>query len=73
MSPDQMMKDAIAAKAQGAFVGMTLVLPRKFKRPSGFPRGELLSETERGKVYSFNPDKIIAWLKSAGFEEPHND
>lgn len=41
---------------------MTLVLPFNFKRPKGFPRGELLSETERGRVYSFDPDKIIKWL-----------
>lgn len=66
MTPEQLYKDAMAAKEQGAFCGMTLVFPRGFKRPKGFPRGQLLSETERGNVYSFDPDKIIEWLRKDG-------
>lgn len=62
MTPEQLYKDAVAAKAQGAFVGMSLVFPKGYKRPKGFPRGELLCETGRGRVYSFDPDKIIGWL-----------
>lgn len=64
MTPEKLFADAKAAQEQGAQVGMTLVLPAGFKRPPGFPRGELLSETERGNVYSFKPEKIIDWLKS---------
>ncbi len=66
MTPEQLYKDAVAAKAQGAVCGMTLVIGRG-KKPKGFPRGELLSETERGRCYSFDPDKVIAWLVKNGF------
>jgi len=62
MTPEQLYKDAQEAKAQGSVCGMTLVFGRGTKKPKGFPRGELLSETERGRVYSFDPDKVIAWL-----------
>ena len=66
MTPEQLYKDACEAKKQGSHVGMSLVFQRKQKRPKGFPRGELLCETERGRVYSFDPDKVIAWLKKNG-------
>ena len=70
MTPEKLMADAKAAKESGSYVGMTLHLPRGFKRPKGFPRGELLSETERGRVYSFDPDKIISWLLDNGLCSP---
>ena len=63
-----MMAEAKAAKEQGANAGMTLVLPNGFRRPPGFPRGTLLSETGRGRVYSFDPDKIINWLQLNGLD-----
>ncbi len=63
MTPEQLHKDAIEAKAQGAHVGVSLVFGKGQKRPPGFPRGELLCETEQGRVYSFEPDRIIAWLE----------
>ncbi len=63
MTPEQLYKDACEAKEQGAHVGMSLVFQRGQKRPPGFPRGELLCETERGRVYSFDPDRVISWLK----------
>lgn len=66
MTPEQLYNDAIAAKKQGAHVGMSLVFQRGQKRPDGFPRGELLCETERGLIYSVSPDKVIAWLKKNG-------
>jgi hypothetical protein len=65
MTPEQLYKDALAAKEQGSTCGMTLVFG-KGRKPRGFPRGELLSETERGNCYSFNPDKVISWLKKNG-------
>ena len=66
MTPEQLYKDAQEAKAQGSVCGMTLVFGLGAKKPKGFPRGELLSETERGRVYSFNPDKVLAWLAKNG-------
>lgn len=66
MTPEQLYKDAQEAKAQGGVCGMTLVFGRGAKRPKGFPSGELLSETERGRVYRFNPDKVIDWLTKNG-------
>ena len=64
MTPQQLYKDAVNAKEQGAHCGMTLVFPKGVKRPKGFPRGELLCETARGRCYSFNPDKVLLWLKN---------
>lgn len=43
---------------------LTLVFPRGLRLPPGFPRGELLSETEaRGRVYSFSAAKVLTWLE----------
>ena len=66
MTPEQLYKDAVAAKEQGSHCGMSLVFSKSNKRPIGFPRGELLCETERGRVYSFSPDKVIKWLEKNG-------
>jgi hypothetical protein len=63
MTPEQLYKDAIEARAQGAHCGMTLVFGRRAKKPRGFPKGELLCETENGLVFSFDPDKVIKWLE----------
>lgn len=60
MTPAALANDARGAAAAGT--NMTLVLPRCFKRPPGFPRGELLSETERGRVYSFKPERVLRWV-----------
>ena len=52
-----------AAIAMQAGTGMTMVLPRGWKLPPKFPRGELLCENSDGhKVYSFDPIKVLAWL-----------
>ena len=61
MLPDQLYEEAKKAISEGSN-GVTLVLPQGHKRPPGFPRGELLCETDRGRVYRFKADKIIAWL-----------
>ena len=63
MTPESLLSDALQAKESGAHVGMSLVFAIGQKRPKGFPRGELLSETERCSVYSFEPDRVIKWLK----------
>lgn len=41
---------------------ITLVKPKPMSMPAGFPRGELLSIGERGKVYSYNANKVMGWL-----------
>ena len=71
MSPEQLYKDAQEAKKQGSHCGMSLVFSKGNKHPPGFPRGELLCETERGKLYSFSPDKVIRWLEKNGLIEPN--
>ena len=63
MNLKNLYKEAMAAKRQGSVCGVTLVLPYGFKRPPWFPKGKLLGETERGRVYSFNPDHILSWLE----------
>lgn len=60
-----------AAAAINAGTRMTLVLPKCFKRPPKFPRGELLCENSRNeRVYSFDPVRILAWLTANGFVKP---
>ncbi len=39
---------------------MVLVVRRGIK---GFPRGEFLCETERGMIRSFDPLKILEWVR----------
>lgn len=61
MSPETMAKEA--AEAAQASQRMTMVLPKGFKRPPKFPRGELLCENHDGnRVYSFDPIRVLAWL-----------
>ena len=64
MTLDEMAANARLADAAGT--NLTLVLPRPWKnRPKGFPRGELLCENFEGTcAYSFNPLKILAWVKA---------
>ncbi len=60
MTPSELAADAAEAIQEGT--NMTLVLPRPFKRPHKFPRGELLCQQEKSNVYSYDPLKILAWL-----------
>lgn len=54
--------DALAASTR-----MSLVMPKCWKRPRGFPRGELLCVNAEGeRVYSFDPVRILAWLTAHG-------
>jgi len=68
MTPEQLYTDALEAKAQGT--NMSLVIPKGHRLGNGFPRGELLCETDHGRVKSFSPDKIIAMLIKAKFITP---
>jgi hypothetical protein len=67
MELEELYKEALKAKEQNSTVGVVLHLLKHCHRPSGFPRGELLSEERTGNVYgnvyAFNADKIIAWVK----------
>lgn len=68
MLPRQMAELAVEAILDGG--RMTMVLPQKVRWPKGFPRGTLLSETElRGRVYSFDPLKILAFIQQAHRED----
>lgn len=62
MTPLEMMRAAVEAKSAGRTM-MTMVRRKPFKRPKGFPRGELICENHDGRnVYNFNVDRIIKWL-----------
>ena len=63
MTPNALMIEARAAKAAGR--RLVLEFPQCFKRPKGFPRGELLCVNCDGRqVRSFNPDRFIKFLAS---------
>jgi hypothetical protein len=55
----------IAERALAANERMILTVPRPFKnKPKGFPKGELLCEQPSCNVISYEPKKILAWLKN---------
>lgn len=72
MTPLEMAHVATRAISELGTLGGVLTV-RKGGMPSGFPRGELLNEMERGGVvertYSFDPTKVIAWLLRNGLVE----
>ena len=62
MSPQELLNEANVHLAAGS-QHMTLVLPPKFHRPKGFPRGELLCVTQGKKVWSFSCERVIYWVE----------
>lgn len=72
MKPLEMAATAARALAEPGTLGVVLTVP-KGGMPRGFPRGELLNEMERGgrveRTYSFDPDRVIAWLIRNGLVE----
>ena len=64
MKPEEL--GAVAVGAILAGTDLTLHLPAGEKWPQGWPRGELLSVTERGRNYSFNPLKVLAFMQRLG-------
>ena len=64
MKPEELGAVAVGAILAGTDV--TLHLPAGEKWPQGWPRGELLSVTERGRNYSFNPLKVLAFMQRLG-------
>jgi len=61
MAPEELGAAAVATILAGT--DMTLHLPNGEKWPQGWPRGELLSVTERGKNYSFDPLKVLGFMQ----------
>lgn len=46
---------------------VTLITPRGFKRPAGFPRGYLLQVKEDGsRLWHFKAARLQAWLRNNG-------
>ena len=66
MTLEELYRDAMRAKENDSLIGVSLHFGKGCKRPAGFPRGQLLNETERGSLYTFNADKIIEWVKKQG-------
>lgn len=64
MKPEELGAASVAAILTGT--DLTLHLPKGEKFPQGWPRGELLSVTEKGKNFSFNPLKLLAYLQKLG-------
>lgn len=68
MTPQEMTLLCVAALNEvPPATGIPIVLKKGWKRPPKFPRRELLCETERGRVYSISPMKLIAWLAANWF------
>lgn len=61
MAPEELGAAAVATILTGT--DMTLHLPKGEKWPQGWPRGELLSESELGRNYSFNPLKVLGFMQ----------
>lgn len=59
MTPQELHKVCAESIAEG-YDGINLVFD---KVPKSFPRGELLCETPRGKVYSHSAIKVLAWMQ----------
>ena len=65
MTPEQMAAEAMAAIADRS--RMTLVKRKGMAHLPGFPRGELLCENGDGsRCYSYDPLRVLAWLRSNG-------
>jgi len=61
MAPEELGAAAVATILAGT--DMTLHLPKGEKWPQGWPRGELLSVSEIGSNYSFNPLKVLGFMQ----------
>lgn len=62
MKPEDLKQHAQAVLAAGGR-GMTLTLPPGWKRPPGFPRGELLSVNAKGeRNVRVLAHRMLEWL-----------
>lgn len=62
MTLDDLKRECRVAEIAG-FDSVMLLLPKGTKLPKGFPRGELLCESEQGRVYRFKRAKLEALVK----------
>ncbi len=63
MNIEQLAREAALAIRAG--LGCHLVLPKNWKAPRGFPRGELLCVNSREeRVVSFNPKRLLKWIEA---------
>lgn len=58
MTPQELHKLCADSIAEG-YDGINLVFD---KVPKGFPRGELLCVSQRGKVYRHSAIKVLSWM-----------
>lgn len=67
MTPQEMARSAEEAFEAGT--NMTLVIPRGFRRPRKFPRGEFLCENFNGsRCYRYNPREVLEWLRAMNLQ-----
>lgn len=73
MTPEQLYLMAIdsisVSEKYGVEAKVQLLMKKK---PKEFPSGELLSETDLGKVYNFKAKKIIEWLQKNNLIDENN-
>lgn len=63
MSPRDLLYECATAERNGS-LWITLVVPRGFKAPPGFPRGELLCENSANeRVRRYSVAKMRAWVE----------
>lgn len=74
MDIKQLTSDCMAAMSGGT--NITILVPKGWKRPKGFPQGELLCESvidgQPLRVYSFKPSKMLNWLGDNGLLDREN-
>jgi hypothetical protein len=73
VTPLQMAHAAAEALADGGPTAGVVLDVLKGGLPRSFPRGELLNERRQGRdvrrTYSFDPQRVIAWLLANGLVE----
>lgn len=63
MTPAEMAYDCAKTINAG---GSRISFIKPAKMPKGFPKGEFLSETPRGKIYSYDAERVLAFLVANG-------
>lgn len=71
MKPAELAEQCVKAmnfwKGEAEKATITITLPKGWKRPPKFPRGELLCVNPGGeRVYSLNAMNVLAWLAANG-------
>lgn len=69
MTPKEMRHQCVQALSLElkAKINVIFTVPKGTKFPKGFPRKELINETDHGgeilRRYAFDPLKVLAWLE----------